>query len=72
MDKQLIKLSDLKRLQVELQSKLDSIKKDIEQLEKEIDSQNCPILSRINEHLQTQKITQQQTEVDVKWIYRKF
>ena len=35
MDKQLIKLSDLKRLQVELQSKLDSIKKDkIEQLEK--------------------------------------
>ena len=72
MDKQIIKLADLKRLQVELQSQLDSIKRNIEQLEKEIDSQNCPILSRINEHLQTQKITQQQTEVDVKWIYRKF
>ena len=61
MDKQKIKLADLKRLQVELQSQLDSIKRNIEQLEKEIDSQNCPILSRINEHLQTQKITQQQT-----------
>ena len=64
MDKQIIKLADLKRLQVELQSQLDSIKRNIEQLEKEIDSQNCPILSRINEHLQTQKITQQQTEVE--------
>lgn len=72
MDKQIIKLADLKRLQVELQSQLDSIKRDIEQLEKEIDSQNCPILSRINEHLQTQKITRGQTEVDVKWIYQKF
>ena len=61
MNKQLIKLADLKRLQVELQSQLDSIKRNIEQLEKEIDSQNCPILSRINEHLKTQKITQQQT-----------
>lgn len=57
MDKQIIKLADLKRLQVELQTQLGSIKRDIEQLEKEIDSQNCPILSRINEHLQTQKIT---------------
>ena len=64
MDKQIIKLTDLKRLQVELQSQLYSIKRDIEQLEKEIDSQNCPILSRINEHLQTQKITKQQTEVE--------
>ena len=61
MDKQIAKLANLKRLQVDLQSQLDSIKRDIEQLEKEIDSQNCPILSRINEHLQTQKITQQQT-----------
>ena len=61
MDKQIAKLANLKRLQVNLQSQLDSIKRDIEQLEKEIDSQNCPILSRINEHLQTQKITQQQT-----------
>ncbi len=55
MDKQIAKLANLKRLQVNLQSQLDSIKRDIEQLEKEIDSQNCPILSRINEHLQTQK-----------------
>ena len=66
MDKQIAKLANLKRLQVDLQSQLDSIKRDIEQLEKEIDSQNCPILSRINEHLQTQKITKQQTETN-KW-----
>lgn len=58
MDKQIIKLGDLKRLQVELQSKLDSIKRNIEQLEKEIDNQNCPILSRINEHIQTQKLSE--------------
>lgn len=56
MNKQLIKLADLKRLQVELQSQLDSIKINIQQLEKEVDEQNCPIMSRINEHVQNSSI----------------
>ena len=45
-----IKLKELKSIQQDLSDQLELIKQSIQQLEKEIDEQNCPIASRINEH----------------------
>ena len=50
MDFRKQKLKELKGIQQELSSQLELIKQNIQQLEKEIDEQNCPIMSRINEH----------------------
>jgi len=50
MDFKKQKLQELKSIQQELSNQLELIKQNIEQLEKEIDSQNCPIMSRMNEH----------------------
>jgi len=50
MDFRKQKLQELKSIQQELSNQLELIKQDIQQLEKEIDEQNCPIMSRINEH----------------------
>jgi hypothetical protein len=50
MDFRKQKLQELKSIQQELYNQLELIKQDIQQLEKEIDEQNCPIMSRINEH----------------------
>ena len=50
MDFKKQKLQELKSIQQELSNQLELIKQDIQQLEKEIDEQNCPIMSRINEH----------------------
>ena len=52
MDFKKQKLQELKSIQRDLSNQLELIKQNIEQLEKEIDSQNCPIMSRINEHKQ--------------------
>ena len=52
MDFKKQKLQELKSIQQELSNQLELIKQDIQQLEKEIDEQNCPIMSRINEHVQ--------------------
>jgi peptidoglycan hydrolase CwlO-like protein len=46
MDFRKQKLQELKSIQQDLCSQLELIKQNIEQLEKEIDNQNCPILSR--------------------------
>tara|TARA_B100000941_G_scaffold216333_1_gene159309 strand:+ start:471 stop:680 length:210 start_codon:yes stop_codon:yes gene_type:complete len=56
MDFKKQKLQELKSIQQELSNQLELIKQDIQQLEKEIDEQNCPILSRINEHVQNSSI----------------
>ncbi len=56
MDFRKQKLQELKSIQQELSNQLELIKQDIQQLEKEIDEQNCPILSRINEHVQNSSI----------------
>ena len=52
MDFKKQKLQELKGIQQELSIQLELIKQNIQQLEKEIDEQNCPIMSRINEHRQ--------------------
>ncbi len=52
MDFKKQKLQELKGIQQELSNQLELIKQNIQQLEKEIDEQNCPIMSRINEHRQ--------------------
>ena len=56
MDFKKQKLQELKSIQQELSNQLELIKQDIQQLEKEIDEQNCPIMSRINEHVQNSSI----------------
>ena len=56
MDFKKQKLRELKGIQQELFNQLEFIKQNIQQLEKEIDEQNCPILSRINEHVQNSTI----------------
>ena len=56
MDFKKQKLQELKSIQQELSNQLDLIKQNIQQLEKEIDERNCPILSRINEHVQNSTI----------------
>mgnify|MGYP001450737033 CR=1 FL=1 len=56
MDFKKQKLQELKSIQQELSNQLELIKQDIQQLEKEIDEQNCPIMSRINEHVQNSTI----------------
>lgn len=56
MDFKKQKLQELKSIQQELSNQLELIKQDIQRLEKEIDEQNCPILSRINEHVQNNSI----------------
>ena len=56
MDFKKQKLQELKSIQQELSNQLELIKQDIQRLEKEIDEQNCPILSRINEHVQNSTI----------------
>ena len=56
MDFKKQKLQELKGIQQELSNQLDLIKQNIQQLEKEIDERNCPILSRINEHVQNSSI----------------
>ena len=56
MDFKKQKLQELKGIQQELSNQLELIKKNIQQLEKEIDERNCPILSRINEHVQNSTI----------------
>ena len=56
MDFKKQKLQELKGIQQELSSQLELIKQNIQQLEKEIDERNCPILSRINEHVQNSTI----------------
>lgn len=56
MDFKKQKLQELKSIQQELSNQLELIKQDIQRLEKEIDEQNCPILSRINEHVQNSSI----------------
>ena len=50
MDFRKQKLQELKSIQQELSNQLELIKQNIQELEKEIDEQNCPIMSRINEH----------------------
>ena len=50
MDFKKQKLQELKSIQQELSNQLELIKQDIQQLEKEVDEQNCPIMSRMNEH----------------------
>ena len=52
MDFKKQKLQELKSIQQELSNQLELIKQDIQRLEKEVDEQNCPIMSRINEHVQ--------------------
>ena len=52
MDFKKQKLQELKSIQQELSNQLELIKQDIQQLEKEVDERNCPIMSRINEHVQ--------------------
>ena len=52
MDFRKQKLQELKGIQQELSNQLELIKQNIQQIEKEIDEQNCPIMSRINEHRQ--------------------
>ena len=59
MDFRKQKLQELKSIQQDLCSQLELIKQNIEQLEKEIDSQNCPIMSRINEHRQNMIVGEQ-------------
>jgi len=56
MDFKKQKLQELKSIQQELSNQLELIKQDIQQLEKEVDEQNCPIMSRINEHVQNSTI----------------
>lgn len=56
MDFKKQKLQELKGIQQELSNQLELIKQNIQQLEKEIDERNCPILSRINEHVQNSTI----------------
>ena len=56
MDFKKQKLQELKSIQQELSNQLELIKQDIQRLEKEIDEQNCPILSRINEHVQNSSL----------------
>ena len=55
MDFKKQKLQELKGIQQELSNQLELIKQNIQQLEKEIDERNCPILSRINEHVQNSR-----------------
>ena len=50
MDFKKQKLQELKSIQQELSNQLELIKQNIQELEKEIDEQNCPIMSRMNEH----------------------
>lgn len=52
MDFKKQKLLELKSIQKELSNQLELIKQDIQRLEKEVDERNCPIMSRINEHVQ--------------------
>ncbi len=52
MDFKKQKLQELKSIQQELYNQLELIKQDIQRLEKEVDERNCPIMSRINEHVQ--------------------
>ena len=52
MDFEKQKLLELKSIQKELSNQLELIKQDIQRLEKEVDERNCPIMSRINEHVQ--------------------
>ena len=56
MDFKKQKLQELKSIQQELSNQLELIKQDIQQLEKEVDERNCPIMSRINEHVQNSTI----------------
>ena len=56
MDFKKQKLQELKGIQQELSNQLELIRQNIQQLEKEIDERNCPILSRINEHVQNSSI----------------
>ena len=59
MDFKKQKLQELKSIQQELSNQLELIKQDIQQLEKEIDEQNCPIMSRINEHRKNMVVGEQ-------------
>ena len=59
MDFKKQKLQELKSIRQDLSNQLELIKQNIEQLEKEIDSQNCPIMSRINEHRQNMIVGEQ-------------
>ncbi len=59
MDFRKQKLQELKSIQQELSNQLELIKQDIQQLEKEIDEQNCPIMSRINEHRKNMVVGEQ-------------
>ena len=59
MDFKKQKLLELKSIQQELSNQLELIKQDIQQLEKEIDEQNCPIMSRINEHRKNMVVGEQ-------------
>ena len=43
MDFKKQKLQELKSIQQELSNQLELIKQDIQQLEKEVESQNCPV-----------------------------
>ena len=56
MDFRKQKLQELKSIQQELSNQLELIKQNIQQLEKEIDERNCPIMSRINEHVQNSSL----------------
>jgi SMC interacting uncharacterized protein involved in chromosome segregation len=56
MDFKKQKLQELKSIQQELSNQLELIKQDIQQLEKEVDERNCPIMSRINEHVQNNSL----------------
>ena len=56
MDFKKQKLQELKSIQQELSNQLELIKQDIQRLEKEVDERNCPIMSRINEHVQNSSI----------------
>lgn len=56
MDFKKQKLRELKGIQQELSNQLELIKQNIQQLEKEIDERNCPIMSRINEHVQNSSL----------------
>jgi len=71
MDFKKQKLKELKGIQQELSNQLELIKQNIQQLEKKIDEQNCPIMSRINEHIQNSSIefkhNKSETVLDVRW-----
>jgi prefoldin subunit 5 len=56
MDFKKQKLQELKSIQQELSNQLELIKQDIQRLEKEVDERNCPIMSRINEHVQNNSL----------------